>query len=289
MDILTKGTVRALGLTLIAAGSILASSCAITDAFSTGDRDGDLPSPTATPAAESAGVARGSSGSQHRFFVTPPTDYDPDVVDDSASLEVRHLEAVADAWSETNTVHFELDIDGRTVLDADGNIELRSAGGDLKRPDMAQAEANVGVSFARFDVGLIIIGDEAYMTNFLTGDWERASSDFDFNPALIFDDQNGIGAVLEDMDDPQIGDEATINGRDTIEIAGTVPRENVSRLVAGTLEGDEFDVRIWFDQGTSDLLRISITEPEEANDDPTTWIITFSDHGSPVSIEAPDL
>jgi hypothetical protein len=199
------------------------------------------------------------------------------------------LQDLADQWADTDTAHFDLDIDGKTYLDADENIELKSAEGDLKRPDQVSAKADVGVSFASFDVDLIVIGDDAYMTNFLNGDWERAPSNFDFNPALIFDDDSGIGAILEEMDDARIGGESQINGHDAVEISGTVPQGDVSKLVAGALEGDEIGIRLWMDAETSELLRISLSEPDDVEGDPTSWIITFSKHGAPVTIEAPDL
>jgi len=283
---------RLFGFALIAAVCWLISACSVSDVFDAVRNDNDeAAAPTATPPADDVGsVTRATHHLNHRYHFSPPVDdFDPDRLGRPATPEEIALEQLSDRWSATDTVHFELDIDGATYLDADGNIELKSAEGDLKRPDMASAEADVGIGFANFDVELIVIGDEAYMTNFLNGRWERAPGNFDFNPALIFDDRRGIGAVVEQLDNPRLNERAEVDGRAAIEISGTIPRREVSELVAGTLEGDPIRVSLWMAPETHDLLRISLREPDDATDDPTTWIITFSKHNAPVTIKAPDL
>jgi hypothetical protein len=278
---------RLFGFALMLCAGWLVAGCSYSDFFG-GGRDDDAPSATAT-AGPDGDTSRAAPDYRHRYFDSPPGNYDPDALEPATSPEDQYLQDLADQWADTDTAHFDLDIDGKTYLDADENIELKSAEGDLKRPDQVSAKADVGVSFASFDVDLIVIGDDAYMTNFLNGDWERAPSNFDFNPALIFDDDSGIGAILEEMDDARIGGESQINGHDAVEISGTVPQGDVSKLVAGALEGDEIGIRLWMDAETSELLRISLSEPDDVEGDPTSWIITFSKHGAPVTIEAPDL
>ncbi|MEZ4521756.1 MAG: LppX_LprAFG lipoprotein [Thermomicrobiales bacterium] len=272
-------------ITLVFGGLI--SGCAVTDAFST-DTGGD-DAPTATPTTEPSSARQADHPNfRHRYFVDPPRgDYDPSISAESPEDEL--LDDVANRWSETDTVHFDLDIDGNTYLDGNETIELKSVEGDLKRPDRAQAEASVQIGFASFDVGLVVIGDDAYTTNFLNGDWERAPSNFDFNPALIFDDDRGVGGVLENLDDVEIGDESTVDGTEVVEISGVVAQEDISQLVAGSLAGDEIRIKLLVDTETNDIIEISLAEPDDVEDDPTTWIISFSDHGEPVTIEAPDL
>lgn len=287
-SLVTSVTRRCAGLAILLCAGLFASSCSFTDVFRTGGDDADTPAATAT-AESDAGVSRLGPKNNHRYFDTPPTSYDPSAFEPVVTPEDQYLDDLAEQWAETDTVHFELDIDGKTYLDADENIELKSADGDLKRPDRARAEAKVGVSFASFDVDLVVIGDDAYMTNFLNGNWERAPANFDFNPALIFDDEAGIGGVLAEMDDPRIGGETTIDGRTAEQLSGTVSQSDVARLVAGALEGDEITVQLWMDSETNELLRISLTEPDDVDGDPTTWTITFSDHGKAVTIEAPDV
>lgn len=276
------------GLAVLVAASWLATGCSFTDVFSTGSDDDSPPRATATPTASYQPGDRHGPELRHRYVMTPPSgEYDPDLA--APSQADKLLAAAAERWSETDTVHFDLTIEGSTHLDENESIELKSAEGDLKRPDEVQSEASVQIGFASFDVGMIVIGDDAYMTNFLTGDWERAPSNFAFNPALLFHDDRGIGAVLENMSNVEVGDESTVNGTRAIEISGTVEQRDISHLVAGSLEGDEIHVTLWIDAESSDLLQISLSEPDDADGDPTTWNIAFSDHNDSVTIEEPDL
>jgi hypothetical protein len=263
-----------------------ATSCTLMDLLDGGE---DEPrSPTAVPNSKrppsipTAAVATKEPSAASTRTPTPtptPTPVPP---------EERYLDDLADAWADTDTVHFELDIDGKTYLDERETIELRSAEGDLKRPDQTSASAKVQISFASFTVKLVVIGNDAYTTNVLNGDWERAPSSFDFNPALLFDDRRGIGAVLEDLRDPRIGGRETIDGRSAQTLSGYVSDDDIEDLVAGSLQGNRIEITVWMDRATDQLLRISLSEPESV-DDPTTWTIDFSDHNEPVTITAPDL
>jgi len=277
------------------AASALASACSVTDLLSPGDGEDSAQQPTATATPTVAPTAtpvprqaRGWPELRHRYIVTPPTaDYDPGLI--PVPAEEQYIADAIESWSRTSSVHFELEVDGTTYLDVNETIELDSVEGDLKRPDRARAEADVQIGFASFDVGLVVIGDAVYTTNFLTGDWERGPADFDFNPALIFNDERGVAAVLEALDDVAVGAESTIGGTRAVEITGTVDQEQISQLVAGSLAGAEISVSVWMDAKTGELIQIRLAEPEEVDGDPTAWVISFSDHNDPVTIEAPDL
>ena len=274
--------------------SFIFAGCAITNAFSTGSDDEPAPQPTATPAPTATAVAdrphrqTPSPGWRHRYVLNPPTgDFDPEIV--FVSTVEKHINRAIDRWARTSSVHFLLKVDGSTYLDVNETIELKEVEGDLKRPDRAKAEAEVQIGFASFDVGLVAIGGDVYMTNFLSGDWERGPSDFDFNPALIFDNELGVGAVLNKMEDVELGEESTIGSTTAVEITGTVAQRDISRLVAGSLEGDRIGVIIWMNESNGELLQIELAEPDDVDGDPTSWVITFSEHNEPVTIKAPKL
>lgn len=275
---------------------LIFAGCAITDAFSTGSNGDSAPSATATPAPTSTPTAEpertqrepNSPGLRHRYVINPPGgNYDPDIV--TVSVEEQYIDSAIKRWSRTSSVHFLLEVDGSTYLDVNETIELKEVEGDLKRPDRAKADAEVQISFASFDVGLVVIGDDVYMTNFLSGDWERGPSDFNFNPALIFDDERGVGAVLETMEDVELGEESRIGTTTVVEISGNVAQREISQLVAGSLEGDPIGVTLWIDVTTGELLQIELSEPDDVDGDPTSWIISFSDHNDSVTINAPDI
>lgn len=219
--------------------------------------DDDDSGPTATPTAE------------------PIENQDPAVI----------IEQAVARWNDTETAHFVLEIDGATYLDDDEQIELAGAEGDLSRPQSVEALASISISLVTLDVSLIFIGDEAYMTDFLTGSWGPAPGDFSYNPALLLSRTDGLGPVLESLENPEVIGRERAAGTDTVHMRGTVEQEQIDDMTAGAIQGDEIGVDIWFDADTLDVVKIDLAEP----DDGTTWMITLSDHDDPVTIEAPDV
>lgn len=267
---------------------LLACSLALTGCgWFGGDDDDDDSDSAGAATATATSPARPTATATREASPTPsPTRKPSPTPTEPLSEEEQFLEDVADRWAETDTVHFELDIDGAVYLDTNDTIELESAGGDLARPDLAEAEANISIGFADIDVSIIVIGDDAYTTNFLNGDWERAPGGFDFNPALLFDESAGIANVLDEMREPELAGTEQIDGREAQHITGLVSEDVIDDLVAGSLNGDDIRIDIWADSENSDLLRIELAEP---GDDPVVWEIEFSNHNQDLTIQAPDL
>ncbi len=218
-------------------------------------------------------------------------DDEPDVTatPTTAAIEDQAPEEIIDRavarWDETETAHFVLEIDGATYLDDAESIELAGAEGDLSRPQSVEALASVAISLVTLDVSLIFIGDDAYMTDFLTGNWGPAPDDFTYNPALLLSQDDGLGPVLEALADPEVVGREQTAGVETVHMRGTVDQELIDGMTAGAITGDEIGVDIWFNAETLDVIRINLAEP----DDGTAWIITLSDHNALVTIEAPDV
>ncbi len=195
------------------------------------------------------------------------------------------IEQAVARWDDTETAHFVLEIDGATYLDNDEQIELAGAEGDLSRPQSVEALASIAISLVTLDVSLIFVGDDAYMTDFLTGNWGPAPDDFSYNPALLLSQTDGLGPVLQALENPEVVGLEQVGGRDAVRINGSVDQALIDEMTAGAITGDEIGVAIWFDAGTLDVVKIELAEP----DDGTAWKITLSDHNEPVTIEAPDV
>src|SRR5690606_13295078 len=119
------------------------------------------------------------------------------------------IDAATNRFNELDTAHYTLTIDGDVYLDAQGMLALRGAEGDLQRPDRATAKADIGFAGTTLSVNVVALGQEQYMTNFLTGRWERAPEDLDYNPAVVFDSERGIPGVLrETRDVTLVGEES---------------------------------------------------------------------------------
>jgi len=220
---------------------------------------------------------------------SPLGDDDDDTDDGEVPIEEQAPEQIIERavarWNETETAHFVLEIDGTTYLDNDEQIELASAEGDLARPQSVEATASIAISLVNLDVSLIFIGDDAYMTDFLTGSWGPAPDDFSYNPALLLSETEGLGPVLQSLQDPEVVGRESVDGVDAVHLRGAVSDDQIEDLTAGAITGDPIGVNIWFDAQTLDVVRLELAEPEDG----TVWIIRLSQHNEPVTIEAPDV
>lgn len=197
------------------------------------------------------------------------------------------LAAASDRWSETQSIHFVLEANGDTYLDSDQNILLESAEGDLARPDAVTATAKVSVAIAVVDVDLIVIGQDAYMTNFISGNWEHAPEDFSYNPALLFSETDGLGPIMEDIQNPALDGSESIDGREAHRVKGVVIQDQIDEITAGSIQGDDIDVTLWIADDNFEVVRLVLSAPGADSTGETTWDLTFSDHNKEVTIEAP--
>jgi lipoprotein LprG len=205
---------------------------------------------------------------------------------DARSAE-QVLEAAREQWANTESAHFTLEVEGEAYLDADETIRLRSAEGDILRPDSMEASARIDVSVLVVDISLVAVGGEIYMTNFVSGRWERAPGDFRYDPSILFSDTDGIGPVLTELQDPQLGGTEQIDGQQTRMITGTVVADTVSEITAGAIQGESIPVTVWIGSEDNLIYRVVLTEPEGVREVPATWTLSLSNHNAPVTIEPP--
>lgn len=217
--------------------------------------------------------------------------------DDSSPSTTQSVDAVtlltqaSDSLAATNTLRFNLEIEGDTWVDDAGTIRLLAARGDLARPDRVDVEFQVELLGAQnVSIRMITIDDEAWTTNLLSGAWEPSPEEFGYNPTVLFDDQDGLGPVAGRLENPDILDAETIGGRNTWPVQGTVDNDTISSLTSGTVDGDIITVTLWIDQDTSNVLQLQVAEPEDnEKENPATWTMRLTGHNQDVTIERPDL
>jgi hypothetical protein len=210
----------------------------------------------------------------------------------SESLDaVTLLTQASDSLAETETLRFNLEIDGDTFVDEAGTIRLLAARGDLARPDRVDVEFQVELLGAQtVSIRMITIDDEAWTTNLLSGAWEPSPEEFGYNPTVLFDDQGGLGPVAGRLNSPQVLDAETIGGRETWPVQGTVDNDTISSLTSGTADGEVITVTLWVDQESSNVLQLQLTEPDDTDkENPATWTMRLTGHNQDVTIERPDL
>jgi hypothetical protein len=202
------------------------------------------------------------------------------------------LEAASAQWGETESAHFNLTIDGETFLDSGGNLQLNSAEGDIKRPGSVSATASVTVNpLGNREVKLIAVDGQIYMTNILSSEdeWDEAPEDLSYDPSILFSDTEGIGPILTSLQSPTLEDDEQVEGRNAHVVSGSVTEDQVSGVTAGAVSGEAIAVTVWVDAETSDILKVSLTEPEGVREDPATWNLVFTEFNQDVTIEPPAL
>ncbi|HEX5506302.1 MAG TPA: LppX_LprAFG lipoprotein [Thermomicrobiales bacterium] len=198
------------------------------------------------------------------------------------------LDKTAQRLDTVKAVHFTVTIDGTAYVDPAHTIQLRSAVGDIVVPDQMQAKITIAVGAANVDVSLVTLGDDRYQTDLITGRWEPAQPGFDYSPAILFDQQQGLAVVVRKLRDPQrLGDE-TVNGQAAYHLKGTVDRATIQPLTSGAIEGDPVAAELWVAQDSFNLLKLVLTEPPTPDKaKPTTWTLLLDKYDQPVTIKRP--
>jgi lipoprotein LprG len=200
------------------------------------------------------------------------------------------LERASARLADTQTMQFDLEVDGDSWIDDSHTMRLISARGDLERPDKVDVEFQINLLGAQnVSIRMITIGKKSWTTDLLTGKWGPSPPEFGYNPAVLFDNQKGLGPVAGKLHDPEIAGTEKIGGREAWKITGTVDQKTIEPLTSGVIQGDEIAITLWVDQEKDNILRIDIAEPEiKGKDHPATWTMTLTGHDSDITIKAPD-
>lgn len=199
------------------------------------------------------------------------------------------LQQASSRLADTKTVRFKLSIEGETFIDSQNSMQLLSAEGDLERPDKVSTTFKAKVmNAANVTVHLITIGDQSWWTNLVSGKWEPAPKDLGYNPAILFDNQGGIGPIMGKVQNPKLLESESVDGHDSYHIQATVPAKVIGPLTADAMVGDPITVDLWINEKTYDLLRIKLTEPtSKEHPHPAIWTLDLSRQNEKVSIEPP--
>ncbi|HET9015949.1 MAG TPA: LppX_LprAFG lipoprotein [Thermomicrobiaceae bacterium] len=200
------------------------------------------------------------------------------------------LNSASQRFAQVNSAHYQLQIQGSVYLDPQKTLQLRGAQGDLLRPDSATAKAQVSLAGATLTVNMIAIGQNEYITNFLTGQWERAPQGLSYNPAVIFSNQNGIPAVLSKVQNVTMVGTETVSSTPTQHLRGTVARSDVQSLTGSAFHSNTLNFDIWLTTSTRDIVKVVLQDPgTEQGATPTTWTLLITNINAPVRITAPAL
>lgn len=229
-----------------------------------------------------AGCSESPSSPAETTVVPPPTSIP---VPTPTPINVEDLlRRSGEAMSQLNTFHFRLEHNDEGSTPFSDTLDVTEAEGDVVSPD------RISISFSgrfggRFAMraSLITIGDDSYMTNPLTGNWEEVAAEV--SPLGFFDPQEGIGAMMTGLRNP------TLSSKDGSEfrVEGDLDVQALRPLLGTVIQDGIVRVEVTLDSDTL-YLKKAVIEGRATAEDPDGVIrtITLSQHNESISITAPD-
>jgi len=176
-------------------------------------------------------------------------------------------------------------------IDTGHTWSLSRVDGDYVSPDKATGNARIigpGIVAA---IKYISIGDQYWETNYLTGKWWGCPRAQCFNPAILFDPQNGIQPILEsDLSDVQRLDNAQLEelpGKDLYSLTGKMKGERLYPVSWGMIGPNPVNVHLWVDPENFVVERIVMEDPGTDKPEPTVWTVDFLNFNNVVNIAPP--
>lgn len=197
--------------------------------------------------------------------------------------------AVGSATQAAESVHFAISLAGKPVFaDASGIFVLNSMEGDLKRPDSVLAVLSVTASGAVAEIRTVALAGQQYITNPITRDWTCLAPGSAFNPAILFDPQQGVEHLLQTgLDDVSLVGVEDIGGAPHYHLRGTIAGDKLQPISMGLLGAGPVAVDLWADQASMRASKLVLVDSASDPSAPSTWTVTFSDYGKTIDVRAP--
>ncbi len=195
--------------------------------------------------------------------------------------------ASAEAMGAVTSVRFELERTGAPVfIDQIESISLDNLEGRFQSPGSADAILQVTVNGSLgTKLGAVAIGDEVWLSNPVTGEFETLPPGFDLDPSLFFDPKDGWQPLIEGLTDVEFVAEEDREGT-RYHLTGTALSENMESITAGLVRGQDVDLDLWLHPVTADVRVIEFsTEFDGATSD---WVLELREYGEEFVIEPPE-
>lgn len=194
------------------------------------------------------------------------------------------LDRAAEAAQNLTSVHFTLEMDGATLSLGPG-LQVTSAEGDVVSPDRAHLFFKLRFGTLTADSQLVTIGDQLYLTNPLTGRWEKVPTRI--ASLQVLDAEHGVPSLLRQVVDPEKSTES-LDSVKTYHIKGKVPTSAFTDLTGGQPTDGLVDGEVWV--GADDFLvrQVRLEGAIIAGDKATSVrVLKLSRFNDPISIEPP--
>jgi hypothetical protein len=195
------------------------------------------------------------------------------------------LPKVVERVGTLKSFHFRLEHEnGLSPIPFD--MKLRTAEGDIQVPDRMEAKLETDVGGALLRVEVIGIGEEGWMTNPFSHDWQALPEGTTIS--AIFDPAAGIQAVARSLQDVRVADVEKVGGDNTYLLEGQVDSGVLEAAAPIAEPGLTVNVKLWVGIDDYTIRQVRLEGPF-APDEPENIvrILILSKFDEPVSIEPP--
>jgi lipoprotein LprG len=197
-------------------------------------------------------------------------------------------DVLADAVERVETMetfHFRLEHEnGASRIPLE--LDLTTAEGDVIVPDRMWAKLKAKAGTQPVEVEVIGIGDDGWITNPFTREWQPLPSGTTIND--VFDPTQGIEAVVNALENAEVTAEENVGGVVTYRLEGTIDSAMLEGAAPIAEPGLTVGVKVWLGKDDSLIRRIRLEGPI-APDEPEDIVrkLDVSQFDEPVSIERP--
>ena len=195
------------------------------------------------------------------------------------------LERSGRVMASLDTFNFRMyhDVGSLEILEG---LLIEKVSGKIVNPDRLSMEfsGSFGGGFA-IKSEVITVGDQTYMTNPLTGNWE--ASDASISPVGFFSPTRGIAEMMGQTQNATLLDDGASDG--AYRISGALPTTALASLVGPTLTDRTVDLELRIDTTTDYLLEVRFTgavTPSDVEDAERVIVLSF--FNEEVVIEPPE-
>ena len=138
------------------------------------------------------------------------------------------------------------------------------------------------------EIGMVSLGEQAYMTNLVNGQWEEISPSA--LPINLSDFGATLAGIVEEVQSPRLLGQENIDGVDVYHISGDITSEVLKGLVPTAGTGFPVALEVWTERDTGMLRRAVITGQVVVTDVAEAQRqLSLEGANQPVTIERPEL
>jgi len=165
-------------------------------------------------------------------------------------------------------------------------LEMSRVYGVVANPDRFRFTVEARVSGTYIETDMVVIADQAYMTNFFTGKWEEVG--MELLPVNFADLGQTLSAILGSIQSPSLVGTESLAERPVYLVQGRVDSGDLSRLVPNAALGFDVMLELWLEQSSGLLLRVVITGQVISTDiSDAVRVLSLDDIDVPVKITPP--